>query len=772
MNRKHLYLVTAALGLAFLAACSGDSPEAKKRLLETANKYHASGKYKEASLLYRKILAKDALYGEAYYRLGLTELAQSKPADALRALRRASELQPQNNDAHSKLADMYMAIYLSDRKRYKELLGDLREMKDRLMKLNPRSFEGLRIEGYLELAEGNMPKAVEKFEAADQVSPNNAQLGLILGEALYQIKKTPEAIARLNSVIDKHKTFLPAYDALYVMKASTGDEAGAEQVLRQKIANSGPSAIPHLELAGHFMRLKQRDEAAKVLATLKGDLNKYPEAYQQAGDFYFRMGIPEEAQREYEAGIKATPKLALPLQKRLIELLAAQGKTAEATELASKVVADNKDDSEAQALRASLRLRSGKKEEIDQAVKEMNTVLPKMPNNPVLRFNLGEAHLSLGEVDKAQNQMLEAVKLRPNYIPPKVTLSRIHLIKGEFGKAQQFADEVIQANPNLVLPYLLKSAALTGINDFKTARAQLETVLARKSDLRDAQYLLAQVNMLDKKSNAAEEGFRGLMGHGDRRGVFGLVDVMIQTKRQEQATQILKKELASAKDPTYARALRTALGMVAVSARNFPEATEYYEAILKDSPDSSDILMRLGDAYNRSGKHDQAYQTYERARKLLPNQMEPLLQMALALEGAGKRNEAKPLYEQILKQQPDNAVALNNLAYWLLDNNGDLDLALSYAQRAKQKLPQNPEVSDTLGLVYVRKNLIEDAIRIYNDLLRQNPAHVNWRYHLALALAKKGDKVQARKELETARKNKPSADEQRKIDTLMNQLAG
>jgi len=46
MNRKHLYLVTAALGLAFLAACSGDSPEAKKRLLETANKYHASGKYK------------------------------------------------------------------------------------------------------------------------------------------------------------------------------------------------------------------------------------------------------------------------------------------------------------------------------------------------------------------------------------------------------------------------------------------------------------------------------------------------------------------------------------------------------------------------------------------------------------------------------------------------------------------------------------------------------------------------------------------------------
>ncbi len=67
-------LLLLALGL---AGCS-DSEAGKKRLLETGNKYFDSGKSKEASIIYRKVLQKDQRYGEAYYRLGLSELKQGR----------------------------------------------------------------------------------------------------------------------------------------------------------------------------------------------------------------------------------------------------------------------------------------------------------------------------------------------------------------------------------------------------------------------------------------------------------------------------------------------------------------------------------------------------------------------------------------------------------------------------------------------------------------------------------------------------------------------
>ncbi len=140
------------------------------------------------------------------------------------------------------------------------------------------------------------------------------------------------------------------------------------------------------------------------------------------------------------------------------------------------------------------------------------------------------------------------------------------------------------------------------------------------------------------------------------------------------------------------------------------------------------------------------------------------------LEATGQGTQARPVYEQILKLQPDNAVALNNLAFRMVESGGDLDQALALAQRAKQKLPNDANVTDTMGSIYIKKGLNDDAIRIYRELLERNSAHVSWRLHLARALIQKGDKLQARKELETCAKNRPNSKEEAEIKELMAKL--
>src|SRR5579871_5276136 len=109
--RKLLWLLPLAL---LLASCSRDPKVQAERYLANGNKFFDKGKFKEASIMYRRALQKDLRFGEAYYRLALTELKLASYGDAVRALRRAVELQPNNTDAAAKLADIYIAAAIQD----------------------------------------------------------------------------------------------------------------------------------------------------------------------------------------------------------------------------------------------------------------------------------------------------------------------------------------------------------------------------------------------------------------------------------------------------------------------------------------------------------------------------------------------------------------------------------------------------------------------------------------------------------------------------------
>jgi Flp pilus assembly protein TadD len=141
--------------------------------------------------------------------------------------------------------------------------------------------------------------------------------------------------------------------------------------------------------------------------------------------------------------------------------------------------------------------------------------------------------------------------------------------------------------------------------------------------------------------------------------------------------------------------------------------------------------------------------------------------LAVLLDSTGRQAEARATYEQILKLQPDNPIALNNLAYMMAETGGDLDQALTLAQRARQKMPQDPNVADTLGWIYIKKNLSDNAIGIFRELVIQQPGNSTYRFHLGMALYQKGDKPSARKELQAALQSKPSPAEAAKIRELL-----
>ncbi len=759
--------LVAAVVLA-LAGCSGNDEASRKRLLETGNKYYEAGKYKEASIIYRRLIQKNQKYGPAYYHLGLTELKTGRYSEAIQALRRASELQPDNDDAHVKLGDLYLAAYMSNPRAMKQFLVDFDNLSQVLLKRNPKDFQGLRMKGFYQNASGDPKGAIETFRLAIAQKPEEAGVRLALGQALARDSQFAEAEKAIREGIERDKKLSPLYDFLYLLRMRDKDVAEGEKILKLKVANNPETPQYEIELAAHYFRHGRKPE---MLAALDRVLkSKMASPHRLVGDFYLRASDPASAMRTYEAGVTADPANKVSYQKRMAELLAMLGKRQEAVALAQQLVEENGDDAEAHAIRAALRLQGGKKEDMEAVISELLDVVKKLPSNPVVRYNLGEAYMAKGEMAAAMVQFQEAIKIRPAYIQPKVSLARIHLGRREFARAQQLADEVLKAAPSLVAAKLIQVTAMVGLDDRRSARDELNKLLAAKPDLAEAQYLLGVVNISEKKIPEAEKNFTSLRQSNptDPRGLLGLAEIYAGTNRISQARDLLNEELK--RSPSNSRRLRVALANIAVRAGDYDAATTSYNALLQETPEDAGLWMRLGETYRRAKKIDECIGALEKATKVAPNQPGPWLQLAMVMDATGRQDKTRPIYDNLIKLAPDNPIVLNNLAFQMADAGRDLDQALTYAQKAKQQLPNNVDVADTLGWVYIKKNLSDDAIKIFNELLAKRPEHVTWRYHLAMALFQKGDKLQAKKELQQALKNGPKPEEEKKIGELLSRI--
>src|SRR5262249_6417573 len=112
--------------------------------------------------------------------------------------------------------------------------------------------------------------------------------------------------------------------------------------------------------------------------------------------------------------------------------------------------------------------------------------------------------------------------------------------------------------------------------------------------------------------------------------------------------------------------------------------------------------------------------------------------------------KAKYHYQEALKVDPNLAVAANNLAWILAESNGNIDQALSLAQIAKQKLPEVPNISDTLGWIYYKKNVFALAIAQFKDAIEKDANNPVYRYHLGMAYYKSGQKEESKASLSKA----------------------
>lgn len=261
--------------------------------------------------------------------------------------------------------------------------------------------------------------------------------------------------------------------------------------------------------------------------------------------------------------------------------------------------------------------RKGEKQEALEAFERAAKILPDARN----LYNLGDAHLALGQPDKAVGPLKDALRMDPDHALARYDLGRAYYDLGRFEEAEVEARDAIADDPDM---------------------------------------LRAEMNLgLSAMTNAG-------------------LSLMRQQKYEEAILCFKKNEKEFA--ATYYN-----MGLALYRANRYREAMDYIKRACAIEPKDSEFLDLLGQTYDMLGKYREAEKHLRRSIELAPNYADSYYDLGnMFLKIKDKRKEARTLLEKAIELKPDMTWAYYCLGCWYALE-GKKTKAFEYLEKAIEK---------------------------------------------------------------------------------------
>jgi len=758
---KHILaalFVSVAL-LSILTGCSRDPKVRREKFLTGGERSFEKGDYQTASIQFRRAIQIDPRFAEAHYRLALTDLRLRQWQDAYRSLQKSLETDPNYVPARLELASLEFAARQTARARQDIELALAKE---------PSNLQAHLLLGQIALSEKDYDRALREFETAQQIAPKNPTPWVQGADTYVLMRKYPEAQQAFQRAIDVDASYISAYLDFAQAYRLQGDSRSELGVLQEAIQRNPKQAAPYLAVGAAYVRLGQSGQLPTLFSSLRSAAGDDPTVLLAIGEFYFATGDAPRAKANLNDALAKDKKNKI-IRKRLIELELNQHEWDQAESLNGELLKADPKDPEARLFQARLQfVREAKA----QAITTLEQLVHDSPEMALPRFYLGLAYANQGEAARAKTALNDTLRQDPNFIWAYVGLAELHAQQGNPKLALEFANQALAHNPSFVPAILLQSNAYMQLGDFGTAVAKLQALAALQPKNTAVLERLAVAAINQKQYAAAEQ-------------------------RLEQALQL---------QPEYVPAMMDLVQLYGMEKRTIDQIIGRVQQQIERSPEQSSFYEIMGDAYVAKGDSGKARQAFENALKLNSDATGARVQVARLDASEGKLPEAiqnvqkllenhpdflagylllgsfyertddiakaEQAYQDALQRNGDFAPALNNLAWLYCENGGNLDMALTFAQRAKAKLPTEPSVSDTLAWIQYRKGLYTSASVLLRDATRQSPQNATYQYHLGMALWKSGKPVEAKATLQRALELKLVASSAQEAKNVLAQLDG
>jgi tetratricopeptide (TPR) repeat protein len=755
-----------------LAFCATGCRSARQYMAR-GNQLFAAGRYEEAELNYRNAIQKDTQSGEAHYRLGLALLKLNKLGDAYQTLTRAVALDPKNIPAKVQLASLCLASYAGDPRHPVALYKQARTLTDQLLAANPASADGLRLKGAIALLDNHPADAVESFRHALRAAPNSPEAEVGLAEALLRDNQPEEGERTAQDAITRHPQFAAGYELLYAYYSAQKNGDKLEALLKSWSATNPKSPVPVLRLAAYYYAQKKPGETEKTLNTLLDRRTDFPQADLLVGDFHAATRDWDKALADYQRGESRDRPREATYRERAAGMLAVSGHRDEALKALNAILAADAKNIFARALKVQLLDQAGGAANLKTAADIATGLAQDSPNNIRVQLLAGQALLMQGNLDQAAARFTQAAKINPGSTAPELALARVELLRKNYTGVLQHANAALAIRQNDPNARLFRVIGLTGTGSYDIAKTEGDQLARATKNAAPVEMQLGIIALGQKHYAEAETDFRKLYSENasDIQPLAGLVNTYIAEHLPDRALALAENEAQRTPGSTGKQALLVA---TAQAAGKPDLALAELQKMAAQNPSSASIQIRIADVQQQRGKLPEALQALQRARQLAPGQKGIDALIASVQDHMGKYPDAISSYRKALARAPDDPILLNNLAFLLADNGGDLNDALQMITKALQKAPDSgsrrDSLRDTMAWVEMKRNNTAAALPILHALVGKYPDDATFHYHYAVALLQRGDRAGAREEAQLALAKKPSDHVENGARTLLAQI--
>jgi tetratricopeptide (TPR) repeat protein len=562
--------------------------------------------------------------------------------------------------------------------------------------------------------EANLKAAQRAFQEAVGLDSRLVEAHVALAEVDFYLQDLDEAAAEGEKAKSLDPNNLGAHRVLsriYTLKSGlregtlVPDQAGKAIEALREIVRLDKNNAEGWALLGEFYRQQGKtDEAIDAL--------KHWTAAPPTGDSRFYQVFTQ--------GRELTPDAA---SARLAETLIAAGRPTEAVNAAQRALAMNPDNKEygnilAQALDASRSVAP-------ETLAELKRLSAQDPANTNLLRTLAHAQARSGSTADAASTLKAAINAKSNSSRDTIML-RLEL-------AQVYSDALQYDNAIGVYEDLLKNRGFTeGKNPptedekhFAAAILQREIALQKSAERpREAMQTISRMKQILGPDEPLPYSETVALLRDEGKLAEALEASRTARQKFPDRIDIARQE---------AEAL-TALGRV-------DEAANLFKARLKGNINDFSLLLSISNFYSEAGRGKEAVEYAQKALALVPMSRSDLSTVALislasAQERAGDSSGAETSLRRVLKEEPNNATALNNLGYFLVERNQNLDEAVTMIEKALRREPDNPSYMDSLGWAYFKLGKLDQAERFLTDAARRSRTSATIQEHLGDLYAK------------------------------------
>lgn len=334
---------------------------------------------------------------------------------------------------------------------------------------------------------------------------------------------------------------------------------------------------------------------------------------------------------------------------------------------------------------------------------------------------LGLAKIALLESEYyvAQKWLDKATKIEPESTEVAELGARIDIANQQYDKALKIYNKLINENSNKLSFYLMRAAIQMRLKNMAEVEKDLQIVLKKVKNQPQANYMLAQVKLFEKKYEesilAAQKVVNVIPRHYSSMLILGIANLGLEN--YNQADKYLTQYLSA--DPGNL-VVQNILANTYLAQKKAGQALLILEAIdIEKINKNADILMTMGSAYLLTGELQKGINALGKARSLQPDSGEIQRKLISGQLKAGEVDKAIASMEEIVNSKKADQKTGYLLIVTYIQQKQVHKAEKMIADLIKEN-PQEPALYNMTAVVAKLKGKNQQAIKAYEQAIQLN----------------------------------------------------